>query len=314
MPAPLNVTLIGLGALGILYAGELSSHPELCTLTCLADKKRQERYQKSGILYNGTRLDLSFADPADTQGKKVDLILVCVKGTALKQAVADIGKHVGENTVIVSLLNGITSEEKLEEAYTGAKVLRCVAQGMDAVCKKQSLVFHAKGVLILGIPRARPDLEPALDSVLSFFSKAGIAAQRDDDIERRLYAKWMLNVGLNQTITVFKGTYGTVQKDGRPREICLGAMREAMSIANAEGIPLDESDYKAYVSLLDNLYPDGMPSMRQDALAGRHTELELFAGTVLAKGRQFGIKTPVNEWLYKEISRIEKEASGKESA
>ncbi len=314
MPEPLNVSLIGLGALGILYAGQLAAHPELCTLTCLADKKRQERYRKSGIFSNGTRLDLSFADLADTPRRPADLILVCVKGTALKQAVADIGRHVGEDTVILSLLNGITSEQELEKAYPGAKVLRCVAQGMDAVCQNQSLSFHAKGVLILGIPKSRPDLEPALENVLSFFAQAGIAAEKDDDIERRLYAKWMLNVGLNQTVTVFKGTYATVQKEGRPRETCLAAMREAMSIANAEGIPLDESDYKAYVSLLDSLYPDGMPSMRQDALAGRSTELELFAGTVLAKGRKLGIETPVNAWLYREISSMEKEEADKKSA
>lgn len=309
MPAPCNVTLIGLGALGILYAEQLSLHPELCTLTCLAGRKRQERYHKNGIWSNGTRLNLSFADPADTPKAPADLILVCVKGTTLAQAIADITHHTGPDTIIVSLLNGITSEEKLEEAYPEAKVLRCVAQGMDAVRTDQSLRFHAKGVLILGRPKARPDLEPALEYVLSFFEKAGIAAQRDDDIERRLYAKWMLNVGLNQTVTVFKGTYGTVQQEGRARETCLEAMREAMRIANAEGIPLDESDYASYVSLLDNLYADGMPSMRQDALAGRHTELDLFAGTVLAKGRKLGIATPVNEWLYKEISSMEKEGA-----
>lgn len=309
MAAPLNVTLIGLGALGILYAEQLSAHPELCTLTCLADKKRQERYQKNGIWSNGKRLNLTFADPAETPKEPADLILVCVKGTTLAQAIADIAHHTGPNSIIVSLLNGITSEEKLEEAYPEAKVLRCVAQGMDAVRQNQSLAFHAKGVLILGIPKSRPDLEPALETVLSFLEKAGIAAQKDADIERRLYAKWMLNVGLNQTITVFKGTYGTVQREGRARETCLEAMREAMRIANAEGIPLDESDYAAYVSLLDNLYADGMPSMRQDALAGRPTELELFAGTVLAKGRKLGIATPVNEWLYKEISSMEKEGA-----
>ncbi len=309
MPAPCNVTLIGLGALGILYAGQLASHPELCTLTCLADKKRQKRYQENGIYSNGTRLDLALCDPAETPARPADLILVSVKGTALDQAIADIAHHVGKNTIIVSLLNGITSEEKLEEAYPEARVLRCVAQAMDAVRTEQNLHFHTKGVLILGVPKSRPDLLPALESVLSFLEKAGIAAQKDGDIERRLYAKWMLNVGLNQTITVFKGTYGTVQKEGRPRETCLNAMREAMRIANAEGIPLDESDYTAYVTLLDNLHADGMPSMRQDALAGRPSELELFAGTVLAKGRKLGIETPVNTWLYQEISRMEKERS-----
>lgn len=305
MSAPVNVALIGLGALGILYAAQLAKKPELCTLTCLADKERQKRYQQNGVFANGQRLNLSYAAPDDPAKKKADLVLVSVKGPTLKSAIADMAGHVGKDTIILSLLNGISSEELLEEAYPKAKVLRCVAQAMDAVRTEQNLTYHTPGVLIIGRPQKRPDLEEPLNKVLSFLAAAGINAERDCDIEHRLYAKWMLNVGVNQTITVFKGTYGTLQKEGKPRETCLAAMREAMMVANAEGIALGEADYNAYVQLMDNLNAGSMPSMRQDALAGRRTEVELFAGTLLAKAQKHGLKAPVNQWLYDEIARLE---------
>ena len=59
------------------------------------------------------------------------------------------------------------------------------------------------------------------------------------------------------------------------------------------------------ISVLDALDPEGMPSMRQDALAGRPSEVESFAGTVLALARRFGMRAPVNQKLYDIIKEME---------
>ena len=59
------------------------------------------------------------------------------------------------------------------------------------------------------------------------------------------------------------------------------------------------------ISVLDALDPEGMPSMRQDAEAHRPTELALFAKTVRALGREYGMATPVNDFLYDRITAIE---------
>lgn len=62
-----------------------------------------------------------------------------------------------------------------------------------------------------------------------------------------------------------------------------------------EGITLTEDDINAAIELEKTLKPDGYPSMRQDAIAGRKTEVDLFAGTVIEMGRKYGIPTPVNQ-------------------
>ena len=79
-----------------------------------------------------------------------------------------------------------------------------------------------------------------------------------------------------------------------------------MQIAQASGIPVTEKDFQFYVDLIDTLDPEGMPSMRQDGLAGRPTEVELFAGTAVRKGHALGIPVPENESLYQEILTLEK--------
>ncbi len=307
----IRVSLIGLGALGILYADFLVRRPDLCSLTVIADRERQARCAEDGVFCNGRRLELSFMAPDETPEAPADLMIVAVKGTGLARAMEDMSRHVGPDTVVVSLLNGITSETILEERFPDAKVLRCVAQGMDALREGRRVACASTGWLILGAPRGRADLAAPLERTLAFLEAAGVPSRRDDNIERRLYAKWMLNVGVNQTVTVFEGTYGTLQRPGRARDVCLRAMREAIAVADAEGVPLGEADLDEYVRLMDGLNPDSMPSMRQDALAGRPTEAALFSGALLEKAARLGVDAPVNAWLGGELARIDAAAAGR---
>lgn len=301
---PVRVSLIGLGALGILHARDLHNRPDLCTLACIADAQRQKRYAREGIFCNNERLDLPLVTPQEQPAHKADLVMVCVKATGLEQAIRDIANHVGEGTIIISLLNGVTSEEMLREAYPMARVVHCIAQGMDALRVDQKLTCAQHGKLVIGTDRE--ELADTVQDLAAFFAEVGIPHMVDRDILHRLYAKWMFNCGINQTITVFEGTYGTLQHEGRPREVFKDAMREAAAVANAQGIALNQKDFDEYVALADALSPESMPSMRQDALAHRPTEVELFSGTLLAKAKKFGISAPVNAWLYEKITALEK--------
>ena len=103
--------LIGLGALGILFGRKMPG------VQVIADKARAARYAAQPTLCNGEECRFAYCDPAD--GKPVDLILVAVKSTALDEAIRQIRAFVGPDTVILSVLNGITSEERLEAAYPG---------------------------------------------------------------------------------------------------------------------------------------------------------------------------------------------------
>ena len=86
----------------------------------------------------------------------------------------------------------------------------------------------------------------------------------------------------------------------------ISAMREVLAIANAESIDLTEKDINFYVSLLQGLLKDGMPSMAQDRLQHRHSEVDMFAGTVIDIAKKHGILVPTNQFLYNSVKEIEK--------
>lgn len=83
------------------------------------------------------------------------------------------------------------------------------------------------------------------------------------------------------------------------------AMHEVIAVAQAEGVNLTEEDFQASVKVLQGLAYEGMPSMRQDGLAKRKSEVDLFAGTIVALGNKHGIPTPINQIYYNKIKAIE---------
>ena len=298
-----NVSIIGLGALGILFGHHLSKKLPKEALNIIADKDRIEKYEREQIYCNGERCSFNYVLPEET-GKPADLLIFAVKYRALTDAIKAAKNRVGENTVVISLLNGITSEGIIGREYGTDKVINCVAQGMDAVKEGNRLTYHNMGLLCIG------DLKPGIisekvKSVAEFFERTEIPYLTDTDMNKRLWGKFMLNVGLNQTVAVYGDNYGDIQKEGQKRDIMISAMREVIALSEKEGINLTEEDLKYWLKILGTLNPGGKPSMRQDVEAGRYSEVDLFAGAVLEIGRKYGVRMPANEMLYGKISEIE---------
>ena len=298
-----KIAIIGMGALGILMGEEMTACLGRHQVWFIADRNRQERYRKKGVWFNGRKMDFAMKLPEETA--KADLVIVAVKATGLEQAVEDMKNAVGDETTIVSLLNGITSEKRLGEAFGMKKVVWCVAQGMDAVKEGTSLTCDQRGCLCIGRLPEETEKQRKVDELAALFEEAGRGYTVEADIKRRMWAKLMMNVGVNQACMVYETNYGGVQKEGRARDLMIDAMKEVIVLAREEGVPLDETDLNAYLALIDTLTPEGMPSMRQDGLAGRPSEVDLFAGTIRRLGKKHGIPTPVNDWIYGRVKWME---------
>jgi 2-dehydropantoate 2-reductase len=238
------------------------------------------------------------------QAAPADLVLVAVKQPGLIGAMEAMAGAVGENTVILSLLNGIVSESMLSSRFGSDKVMLCVAQGMDAVREAQSVRYSQMGWLVFGDEQPGPPSQRA-QSVAAFLEASGVPHILADDMPRRLWSKFMLNVGVNQVLAAYSGGYRALQEPGPLRDLMLSAMREVMALSKIEGITLGEEDIAGWMKLIATLSPDGKPSMEQDVEARRRSEVELFAGTVIALGKKHGVPTPVNDALYERITEIE---------
>ena len=299
-----KVSIVGLGALGVLFGQQLAKNMPKAKLRIIADAERIKRYERDGVFSNHARCNFHYMRPEE-QGDPADLILFAVKFDSLPGAIEAARNQIGPNTVILSLLNGIVSEEIIGREFGFEKMLYAVAQGMDSVKVGNQMTYQNMGMICFGSLENGAPMEKA-EAIARFFDRTKLPYQVSSDMKKRLWGKFMLNVGVNQTAAVFGCGYGGILKDGEARETMIAAMREVMALSQREGVHLTQTDLEYWIHVLDKLNPEGRPSMQQDLEAKRHSEVALFSGTVLALGKKHGMTCPVNQMLYDRIQEIER--------
>ena len=249
----------------------------------------RSRFAGDALTVNGKPCDLTSVRASEAA--PADLVILTVKTTGLDQALKTMERVVGPNTLIASLCNGITSEQKIAERFGWKRTVLGICQGMDAVFLDGALTFTNAGEIRFG---AAAGTEPAtVTAIDGLYTRCGIAHTVESDIAHRMWAKLMLNDGINQTCMAYGGTYGNATEPGSEQRRCfVSAMRETLAVANAEGIELTEADLTQMVHLIEGIDPAGMPSMAQDRVARRKTEVDEFAGTICRLAAKHNIQAP----------------------
>jgi 2-dehydropantoate 2-reductase len=297
-----RISVIGAGAMGAFYASKFFDMDKNC-ISLVAKGERYDRLKKKGLIVNNRYYSLPVIGPEEKSSPS-DLIIFAVKSHHLREAIQDIKNRVGGNTLILSIMNGIGSEEQIAAVYGNDKVLFAVAVGIDAVREGNCITYTKPGKLLFGEAKNLV-LSERIKQVQSLFLRAGIPYETPDDMIRVLWWKLMINVGINQASAVLRAPYGVFQTSQEARELMESAMREVVVLAKAAKVNLSEEDVIDWYSLLSGLSPQGKTSMVQDVEAKRKTEVEMFAGKVIELGKTYGIPTPVNETLFRLIKIIE---------
>ena len=322
-----NVVVIGMGALGLLFGQRIHETLGDEHFCFMMDEERAARHRQDRYRINGEEKRFPIASPADFNAGgcraafRPDLIIVATKQAGLEGArelasvfVGDLSvdttQHDSEaaekqpRPIVISLLNGISSEDYLAETLGRERIIDCVAIGMDAMREGTSLTYENMGRLQLGVTDEAQ--RSSLEELMAFLDKAGVPYEICDDIRRAMWVKFMMNVGANQTCMVYGATYKEALENSPAKDKLKAAMFEVIALAEKEGITLTEQDYESGVNIFRNFREGSYPSMQQDALAGRKSEVELFAGTVLRLAEKHGIETPVNAEFYRIIQERER--------
>jgi len=295
-----SITIVGAGAVGGAVAAMLAEAGEQVFL--LAAGERRRRLERGGLVVNGREYSMPVVD-AEGAGMAADLVVVAVKQHHLAGAISQMGCSVGPESIIMSLMNGVESEEQIGKAFGDDLVLPATIVGIDALREGRVITYSKKGKIFFGELTGQKTRR--VGRVGALFDRAGIAYEIPSDIRRTIWWKFMINVGVNQASAALRAPYGVFQTPGEARLLMESAMAEVIAVASRLGIPLGEADLADWYAVLKGMSPEGKTSMLQDVEAGRKTEVEMFAGKVIELGRRLGVPTPVNEKLFDLIRKIE---------
>lgn len=297
-----KVAILGAGAMGAFFASKFFDVGDIST-SLVARGQRYDRLKSHGLVVNGKEYSIPVTHP-DEVTPPADLIIVALKNHHLPVAVNDLKNLVGEQTTIISIMNGLDSEEFIGSVYGMEKMLYAISVAIDAVRQGNQITYTNPGKHYFG-EAINTNINQRIKRVQAAFGRAKIAYETPVDMIRMIWWKFMVNVGMNQASAVMQAPYGVFQSSSHARELMEALMHEVAVLAKAAGIDLVEKDIDDWYTFLNTLSPQGKTSMLQDIEAGRKTEVEIFAGKVVALGKTHGIPTPVNETLLRIIRVLE---------
>lgn len=298
-----KIALIGAGSVGSVYS-ELLYNQHKDDFSVIADGKRSEKIKKNGLSVNGKVFFPNVVSASDNN-YKADLIIFGVKNYHLSKALSDVKNSIKKETVLLPILNGVTARDEILKAFPDNKVLFGLTIGIDAVRKDDNVVSQYSGIIQFGNEK-NDVISDEVAAIKGIFENSNINYEICTDMQRAIWKKFMINVGLNQVSAVGRVTYKGFCEIPEYHGLMQKAMLEVVKIAEALKINLTEEDVYDFDNLLVKFPKDSKTSMHQDAEAKRFSEVEYFSGTVIKYGKELNINTPVNDVLHDLIVGMEK--------
>ena len=287
-----KVLICGIGAVGSIYANKINEFDRE-NLRVLVDKKRLENYTKNPKIFNGKPLNLNYILPEDNNFQ-ADLIIIATKFDGLLEAVENIKNFVKEDTIIMSLLNGVTSEEIIAQKYGWENVPLAYFIGHSAMRDGNNISYDGIGDIVFGVKNSQQTNVEIIELIKKYFDKAGIDDKTPENMYRAYWIKYMLNVSSNQPSAILKMTFGQMQDNKKFIDFLKKVMTEVQIIAKAEGVQDSETMIDEALVSFNKMIKNGKTSMLQDVEAKRLTEVEMFAGAMIKFGEKHSIPTPYN--------------------
>ena len=296
-----NILICGLGGVGCVCASSIQDTKEY-NLKILVDEKRIEKYKQTPTTYNNKEYHFDYILPLNTHFK-ADLIIIATKNDGLKEAIKNIKSFISEDTIIISLLNGIHSEEEIAKVYGWKNVLISYYIGNSCVRENRSITMKGNYNIIIGTNREGN--KEALQKLENLFKETNICYKLEENILDEYWKKFIINVGVNQACAYTSVELKEIRNNKSHLNLLKALMEEERQVAEKEGIKNHKKIYeKAEFFLLKEL-DNAHPSMLQDVENRRKSEVEIFAGKVLELGKKYNIKTPANKKIYTTIKQAE---------
>ncbi len=294
----MKIGVMGTGGVGGYFGGYLARAGT--DIHFLARGKHLQALQEDGLEIvtndDNFRVRIHATSEPDEIGP-VDLLLFCVKSHDTEQAARYVEPMVEEDTIILTLQNGIDNVEKLARHFGEEKILGGTVY-IESTIASPGVIAHSgpPGRIVFG--ELNGQRTPRVERILDLFQKAGIHAEVVENIQQVLWAKFLFICGVHGVSTLSRSTLGLVLACPETRELLEGVMREVEALARRRGVDLPENAVEDAMALAESYNKRFKCSMLRDLEWRRRTEIEALNGMVVKMAKEAGVETPYNKVIY----------------
>ena len=293
----MRILIAGSGGVGGYFGSLLAKANK--DVTFLAREDHLKAIQKKGLMIKSILGDFAVKVKAyETLPKMVkpfDLILVCVKAHHTKALLTPLRKGVGENTLIISLQNGLDRQKPLLEAFGKEKVAAGLTV-LGAYVEEPGIIRHlACGEIVVGELDGQES--DRLKKMVDEFKQAKINIELTQEILHRQWQKMIWNVGFNGPTALLDVSVGEILKREEQCRLIYSLMKEAVEVGKAMGEKFSDDFPQETIDYSKKELSHIVTSMVYDRRRNRPLEWQIFNGFISKAGDQFNIPTPANDLI-----------------
>ena len=295
----MRIAIIGTGGVGGFFGIRLADAGN--DVSFLARRKHLSAMREKGLSLLGPKGEIHLTDVAASDKVAdlgpVDVALFCVKLYDTEDVGRELAPALSENGYVISLQNGVEAAERLGPILGRDRV--CVGNAfMSARIAEPGVVRYTSDMSTMEIGEAGGGASPRLDAFAERCNKAGFTAHVADDIEAKLWSKFVLLSTNAAFTTAFRQPCGPLYRNQEIRDLARDAMAEVVAVGQAKGVNVDNGAIERAMGLLDTFPDDMYASMYHDLARGGRLEVGSLSGTVYRLGKEFGVPTPIHRTLY----------------
>lgn len=301
----MKIGIFGTGALGGFYGGILVKGG--ADVVFIARGKILKAIKKKGLTIKSFKhgqftVKVKAKENPEEAGK-VDVVLLCVKSYDTERVAPLLLPMLKEDSVVISVQNGIENEEILSKVVGKDRVFGATAFIGTHVESPGIVVHQAAGLLEIGELSGK--VTERVERIVNFFKSNGIEARVSKNINYALWKKLLWNVSFNPYSVMTRATVSQMLKVSETKEVLRNLMEEATLVAKAYGVELKTKTIDDYLNPSEDLM-DYKTSMLVDFERGKPLEIEGITGALIRKARDKGIDIPYNKCVYATVKLLEK--------
>lgn len=293
----MKIAIVGVGAMGSVYAGLLAEAGNEVWAIDLW-QEHLDAIRNNGLRVEGASGDRVVKDlqvSADTsEPGPCDLIIIATKASGVGSAARSIGPLMGDNSLVLTIQNGLGAGERICRYLPPDNVLLGVAGGFGASMKGPGHVHH-NGMELIRLGEMQGGLSDRVEAIAQVWRDAGFNVKAFEDINQLIWEKFICNVSFSAPCTVFARTVGEMMADPHAWKISLGCGLEAYHAGRAKGVHFSFDDAETYIRAFAGGVMNARPSMLLDHMAKRPSEIDAINGMVPVVAAEVGTAAPYNE-------------------
>lgn len=304
----MKIVVIGAGGVGGYFGGRLALSGN--DVTFIARGKHLEAIQTNGLLVKSILGEFTIKPAKVTNDYSVvntaDLVLIATKAWQVKDVAREIAPHIGSDTMVMPLQNGVLAAKELAE-YIPQKNIIGGSCRIFSMIESPGVILH-KGIDPTIVFAELDNQHTERTAWLKYtFETAGLKNIWSDDIQADLWKKFLM-ICSSALLAVTKTNYGELRSIPETRALLKELYSEIYQVGLALGVNLPESIVEKTMAAVDGFPAEATSSLTRDVWNGQPSEIEYQNGTVVQLGLKHGIPTPVNRFVYHSILPMEQKA------